>query len=298
VSAEWLEEAVRAARDVGEARRAEAARTGVKVARTLAGRARRRRRIPWIGLAAATLAGSAAWASGGPARLAALLGYERDAHEVPAVIAPGARARTGASHATRESPRGEGARDQPELARAALSSLPPASAPPPPGPAVPESAPSPRAPVSRRAAPPASPPAAPLSLASSAPPPPPADLAPPPEAQERPAELAPPPRSEDQATALYTEAHTLHFAARDPARALVAWERYLAIAPAETHAGLVLEARYNRAICFVRLHRRGEAREALAPFAAGVYGGYRQEEARALLAAPLLREPSAPAGNH
>ena len=136
------------------------------------------------------------------------------------------------------------------------------------------------------------------SLASSAPLPPAASLAPPPEAQEKPAELAPPPPSEDQATALYTEAHTLHFAARDPARALVAWERYLAIAPAETHAGLVLEARYNRAICFVRLHRREEAREALAPFAAGAYGGYRQEEARALLAAPLLREPSAPEGNY
>jgi hypothetical protein len=103
-----------------------------------------------------------------------------------------------------------------------------------------------------------------------------------------------PPARDD--AALYREAHALHFVAHDPARALVAWDRYLSAASASSQTGLVLEARYNRAICLVRLGRREEAREALAPFAAGAYGAYRREEARALLDAPLLREGAAPAG--
>jgi hypothetical protein len=82
---------------------------------------------------------------------------------------------------------------------------------------------------------------------------------------------------------LYDEAHTLHFVARDPARALAAWDRYLAAAPVDTRAALALEARYNRAICLVRLRRTEEARTALEPFANGTYGAYRSEEARALL---------------
>jgi len=63
---------------------------------------------------------------------------------------------------------------------------------------------------------------------------------------------------------------------------------------------LVLEARYNRAICLVRLGRRAGARAALAPFASGAYGGYRQEDARALLDAPVLQAPGAvdPDGPH
>jgi len=42
------------------------------------------------------------------------------------------------------------------------------------------------------------------------------------------------------------------------------------------------EARYNRAICLLRLGRDGEARQALEPFASGKMG-YRQNEARQLL---------------
>ena len=46
---------------------------------------------------------------------------------------------------------------------------------------------------------------------------------------------------------------------------------------------LVPEARYNRALCLVRLGRVQEAKLALTPFAHGDYAGYRRAEARALL---------------
>jgi len=80
--------------------------------------------------------------------------------------------------------------------------------------------------------------------------------------------------------ALYRAAHRLHFAGQDPAGALAAWDAYLA---ADPEGAFALEARYNRALCLVRLGRTNEAREALAPFARGVSGGYRKSEARALL---------------
>jgi hypothetical protein len=93
---------------------------------------------------------------------------------------------------------------------------------------------------------------------------------------EPPAEMSAP-----DSLALYRAAHRLHFSERDPAAALVAWDAYLAADPAGAFA---LEARYNRALCLVRLGRTAEAREALLPFARGVSGGYRKSEARALLA--------------
>jgi hypothetical protein len=77
----------------------------------------------------------------------------------------------------------------------------------------------------------------------------------------------------------YREAHALHFEARDPEGALAAWERYLARHPSGRFA---IEARYNRALCLVRLDRQAEAREALVPFAEGRYGEYRRREAAAL----------------
>ncbi len=80
--------------------------------------------------------------------------------------------------------------------------------------------------------------------------------------------------------ALYRAAHDAHFAKKDPATALAAWDRYLAAAPRGRFA---LEARYNRAITLVRLGRKTEAAAALRPFADGDYGGYRKEEARELL---------------
>lgn len=80
----------------------------------------------------------------------------------------------------------------------------------------------------------------------------------------------------------YREAHALHFVDHDPAGALGAWDAYLAAYPRGRFA---LEARYNRALCLVRLGRSADAEEALAPFASGTHGGYRQHEAAALLEA-------------
>jgi hypothetical protein len=90
------------------------------------------------------------------------------------------------------------------------------------------------------------------------------------------------PRTEpvDRALALYRAAHTAHFVDHDPARALVGWDAYLAAAPLGPFAP---EARYNRALSLVRLGRLAEARAALEPFANGTLGGYRQDEANALL---------------
>jgi hypothetical protein len=97
---------------------------------------------------------------------------------------------------------------------------------------------------------------------------------------EQPAAIAP---ANDPDLALYREAHRAHFVQRDSRAALAAWDRYLAAHPRGSFA---LEARYNRALCLVRLGRHDAARQALAPFAAGdVGGGYRRTEASALLEA-------------
>jgi hypothetical protein len=78
---------------------------------------------------------------------------------------------------------------------------------------------------------------------------------------------------------LYRLAHEAHFANHDYGRALAGWDAYLQAAP---RGRLATEARYNRAICFLRLGRDAEARQALEPFASGKMG-YRQNEARELL---------------
>jgi TolA-binding protein len=91
-----------------------------------------------------------------------------------------------------------------------------------------------------------------------------------------------PPGPSDDDEALYTRAHRLHFVDRDPGAALAAWDAYLRAYP---RGRLAPESRYNRALCLVRLGRRDEARAALAGFAKGTYGGYRQAEARSLLEA-------------
>ncbi|MFT3926676.1 MAG: tetratricopeptide repeat protein [Myxococcales bacterium] len=87
----------------------------------------------------------------------------------------------------------------------------------------------------------------------------------------------PPPSHE----ALYREAHRLHFVARDYGAALEAWNRYLRW----PEAPLAVEARYNRALCLLRLGDHAGAREALLPISRGEQGAYRQVEARALLKA-------------
>jgi TolA-binding protein len=78
---------------------------------------------------------------------------------------------------------------------------------------------------------------------------------------------------------LYRLAHEAHFTSHDYARALTGWNAYLQAAP---NGRLATEARYNRAICLLRLGRDAEARQALEPFASGKMG-YRQNEARDLL---------------
>jgi hypothetical protein len=102
----------------------------------------------------------------------------------------------------------------------------------------------------------------------------------PPAAAAAPSPQAPPAPKPDPSHDLYRAAHRLHFSGGDPAAALAAWDAYLGAAP---RGRFVSEASYNRALCLVRLGRSAEARAALAPFAEGRFGGYRQREARQLL---------------
>jgi hypothetical protein len=78
----------------------------------------------------------------------------------------------------------------------------------------------------------------------------------------------------------YGRAHRVHFVVDAPARALAAWDAYLGAYPRGVFAP---EARYNRALCLIRLERFAEAARALRPFAKGHLEGYRREEARMLL---------------
>ncbi|MBX3223183.1 MAG: hypothetical protein KF795_21910, partial [Labilithrix sp.] len=107
-------------------------------------------------------------------------------------------------------------------------------------------------------------------------------------AAEAPRPPAPSASAPDPHAALFAEAHRLHFTERDPARALAAWDRYLAAAPDGRFAP---EARYNRALALVRLGRLVEAKPELRAFASGAYGDYRRDEAKALLDA-LARDGS------
>jgi hypothetical protein len=86
----------------------------------------------------------------------------------------------------------------------------------------------------------------------------------------------------DREHELYRAAHRAHFVAQDPAAALTAWDAYLTAAPTGRFA---VEARYNRALCLLRLGRADAARAALTPFAEGTFGAYRRREAAELLRA-------------
>jgi len=126
------------------------------------------------------------------------------------------------------------------------------------------------------------------SAAPDSPPSPPPSSAEPPRSR-RPAR-SPPSRPEpapdpststpDRQDSVYGDAHREHFASKDPARALAAWDAYLREFPEGRFAP---EAGYNRGIALVRLHRNAQAIDALRPFAEGRYGGYRQKEARELV---------------
>jgi TolA-binding protein len=84
----------------------------------------------------------------------------------------------------------------------------------------------------------------------------------------------------DAETRAYARAHQAHFADDAPARALDAWDAYLAAFP---HGAFAPEAAYNRAICLVRLERRDAAARALRRIAAARPGSYRRDEALRLL---------------
>ena len=81
---------------------------------------------------------------------------------------------------------------------------------------------------------------------------------------------------------LYRRAHDLHFHGTDYAASLAAWDAYLDAEPAGRFS---VEARYNRALCLIRLGRLHEAREALLPFAHDEVEpqGYRHDEATTLV---------------
>jgi hypothetical protein len=156
---------------------------------------------------------------------------------------------------------------------------------PPPEPAPPpKPKPAPRKPPLQRA------PEAPAPLENAVPAPPPApieELAPEPSVRPAPARILtidprkhPKTAASDPAHELYRAAHEAHFVAHDCARALAGWEAYLRAAPS---GQLAVEARYNRALCLVRLGRSEQARSALEPFARGSAGSYRQREAAGLL---------------
>lgn len=142
----------------------------------------------------------------------------------------------------------------------------------------------------KKVAPPVPPPADPAAPSAFAEPAPEPVEAEPPATPNKPAEPAPPPAKPaaapsssgaflDRDADLYRLAHAAHFTAHDYGRALGAWEAYLRAAPS---GRLATEARYNRAICLLRLGRTDEARTALKPFALGAMG-YRQSEAQQLL---------------
>jgi TolA-binding protein len=79
---------------------------------------------------------------------------------------------------------------------------------------------------------------------------------------------------------LYESAHRAHFIDKNWAVALAAWDEYLRQLP---RGRFSIEARYNRALCLVRLGRADAAVRALKPFALGTPGSYRQREAQTLI---------------
>lgn len=83
------------------------------------------------------------------------------------------------------------------------------------------------------------------------------------------------------ADAAYRRAHMLHFKRKNYVAALVAWDEYMRVAPAGDR--WLPEARFNRAVALHRLGRHDEARSALEPFAHGMYGGYRRDDAKRLI---------------
>lgn len=95
-------------------------------------------------------------------------------------------------------------------------------------------------------------------------------------------------RRSSKELAAYDRAHRAHFEQANPEQALRLWDDYLREFPGTRW---VPEARYNRALCLLRLGRTEQARQELVPFAKGAYGGYRQREAQNLLDATESATP-------
>ena len=264
-----------------------------------------RRRLRWgFGIPlSAILVGSTAWAGAGGhlgvsaqaavESIAAWLGVgEPSASPPPASRSTNASRSTGTPPAV--APPSEAPKTTPETPPAPPDSAPPDSAPP-------DSAPSDSAlvdagrttppeahAIERKSPPPASatprprPTAANTSTATSpptSPPPPETSIS---EAMS-PEAMSPEDRRspvEDPHLVHYRQAHDAQFAQGDCAAAVAGYERYLRQAP---RGALVPEARFNRALCLVRLDRHEQAERALRPFAEGHYGAYRQEDALRLL---------------
>jgi hypothetical protein len=108
-----------------------------------------------------------------------------------------------------------------------------------------------------------------------------------------PAQQAEPPPEPERDRELYRfrAAHDLHFSGSQPREAIQAYSDYLREFP---NGRFVPEARYNVALDQIKLGNAEAAREALAPFAAGKFGGYRQKEARELLEALRRKQPGSP----
>jgi len=77
---------------------------------------------------------------------------------------------------------------------------------------------------------------------------------------------------------LYREAREVFLSGGDNGRALALWDRYLTEFPS---GAFVPEARFNRAVCLLRLGQRSQAKMELEVFAKG--SGYRKAEAEELL---------------
>lgn len=85
---------------------------------------------------------------------------------------------------------------------------------------------------------------------------------------------------EDPQLVAYRAAHRTHHDSGDARAALSAWDRYLDEFPAGSFAD---DARFNRALCLIRLGQLVAARAALSSFANAPAGSYRQAEAASLL---------------
>lgn len=89
-------------------------------------------------------------------------------------------------------------------------------------------------------------------------------------------------RPHDPELARFRAAHELHFQGSHPSAAIAAYDAYLREFP---DGRFVPEARYNRALDYIKLGDQARARRELRPFADGAYGEYRKREAEQLLEA-------------